>query len=67
MELVKLKLVKESLRSMDLFNRKARFEEVVHNEEALLYHAVRYQSGARYPLAKECWQYVQAKNMKNGR
>lgn len=44
---------------MDLFSRKAKFHDVVKNEEALVYHAVKYQSGNRYPLAVLCFQYIQ--------
>jgi hypothetical protein len=46
---------------MDLFSRKAKFHEVVKNEEALVYHAVKYQAGNRYPLAVLCYQHLQHK------
>jgi hypothetical protein len=46
---------------MDLFSRKAKFHEVVKSEEALIYHAVKYQSGNRYPLAIMCYQHIQHK------
>jgi len=49
---------------MDLFNRKAKFEDVRENEEALLFHAVRWQSGSRYELAKLCFQFVQLRKNK---
>ena len=49
---------------MDLFSRNAKFELVMHNEEALLYHAVKWQSGSRYNLAKQCFQMVQLKKQK---
>lgn len=47
-----------------LFTNKAKFHDVVKNREALLYHAVRYQSGHRYPLALTCYQYVQLEQIK---
>ncbi len=40
---------------------KAKFEEVIQSEEAIMYHAVKFQSGSRYPLAKLCWQYIQGR------
>lgn len=46
---------------MDLFSRKAKFEFVIANEEAIMFHAVKWQAGARYELAKQCFQYVQQK------
>jgi hypothetical protein len=46
---------------MDLFSRKAKFHDVVKNEEALVYHAVKYQGGNRYPLAVMCFQHLQHK------
>lgn len=46
---------------MDLFSRKAKFHDVVKNEQALVFHAVKYQSGNRYPLAVMCFQYIQHK------
>jgi hypothetical protein len=46
---------------MDLMSRKAKFHEVVKDEQALMYHAVKYQSGNRYPLAVMCFQYLQHK------
>lgn len=44
---------------MNLLSTKAKFHEVVKNEEALVYHAVKYQTGNRYPLATMCFQYLQ--------
>jgi hypothetical protein len=46
---------------VDLLSRKAKFHDVVKNEEALVYHAVKYQSGNRYPLAVMCFQHLQHK------
>jgi hypothetical protein len=46
---------------VDLFSRKAKFHDVVKKEEALVYHAVKYQSGNRYPLAVMCFQHLQHK------
>lgn len=41
---------------MDLYSRKAKFDEVKKNKEALEFHADRYDSGSRDSLAKLCWQ-----------
>jgi hypothetical protein len=46
---------------MDLFSRKAKFHDVVKNEQAVVFHAVKYQSGNRYPLAIMCFQHIQHK------
>lgn len=52
---------------MNLYSRLAKFHDVVQNEDALLYHAVKYQSGSRYPLAKECFQYVQQRALRKSK
>lgn len=44
---------------MDLFSKKANFDDVVKNEEALMFHAVKFQSGFRYELARQCFQHIQ--------
>lgn len=41
---------------MDLYTRKAKYEEVKKDPKALKFHADRYSSGSRDPLAKLCWQ-----------
>lgn len=48
---------------MNLFSKTADFEEVKKDEEALLYHAVKFQSGHRYPLAVQCFSYIQVKEL----
>lgn len=50
-----------------LFSIKAKFHEVVKDREALMYHAVRYQAGHRYPLALHCYQYIQMEEIKKSR
>lgn len=52
---------------MDLFSRKAKFHEVVKNDEAIKFHAVKYQAGNRYPLALQCYQYIQQQALKQDR
>lgn len=44
---------------MDNFSRKAKFESVKFDPEAIKFHAQKYTAGAVYPLAKQCFQYVQ--------
>jgi hypothetical protein len=46
---------------MNPFSRKAKFHDVVKNDEAVVFHAVKYQSGNRYPLAVMCFQHLQHK------
>jgi len=41
-----------------VYERKAKFEEVVKDIDALKFHAEKFEQGFRYPLAKECYQYV---------
>lgn len=49
---------------MDLFSKKANFNDVIKNEEALMFHAVKFQSGFRYELAKLCFQHIQQRKIK---
>jgi hypothetical protein len=44
---------------MDNLSRKASFDNVKYDEKALNFHARKYEDGAVYPLAKQCFQYVQ--------
>jgi hypothetical protein len=44
---------------MDKFSRKAKFESVKFDKDALTFHASKYIAGAVYPLAKQCYQFVQ--------
>ena len=41
----------------DLKSRKAKFDEVKYNKEALDFHADRYASGSVDTLAKQCHQW----------
>jgi len=49
---------------MDLFSRKATFEMVKENPEAVMFHAVKFQSGSRYPLALQCFQFIKQEQSK---
>ena len=44
---------------MDNMSRKAKFESVKFDAKALKFHADKYLSGSVYPLAKQCFQYVE--------
>jgi hypothetical protein len=50
---------------MDKFSRKAKFESVKFDKDALTFHASKYIAGAVYPLAKQCYQFVQLSNNRN--
>ncbi len=41
---------------MDLYSRKASFDEVKQDPKAVTFHADRYEGGQRDKLAKLCWQ-----------
>jgi hypothetical protein len=45
----------------DLFSQRAKFEDVVLNDEALMFHYINFESGQRYTLARLCYQYIQSK------
>jgi hypothetical protein len=45
----------------NLFSQKAKFEEVVKNDEALQFHYLNFENGQRYTLARLCYQYIQGK------
>lgn len=49
---------------MDNYNRKAKFDNVKYDEEALAFHAEKYELGFRYPLSLACYQYLQIAKMK---
>jgi hypothetical protein len=49
---------------MDKFSRKASFDSVKYDKEALKFHALKYEEGAVYPLAKQCFQFVQLVNIR---
>jgi hypothetical protein len=44
---------------MDLFSKKASFELVRENQEALDFHKDRFEHGFRDELARECYTYCQ--------
>lgn len=44
---------------MNNMSRKAKFENVKFDEKAIKFHAAKYNSGSVYPLAKQCFQYVE--------
>jgi hypothetical protein len=44
---------------VDNLSRKAKFDTVKYDQKALKFHADKYLSGSVYPLAKQCFQYVQ--------
>lgn len=46
-------------------SRKAKFEDVVRDSDALEYHIRRYESGSVYQLAKDCFQYAQLQKTKS--
>jgi hypothetical protein len=43
----------------DLLSRKAKFEEVKRDLEAVLFHKNRYENGSVDTLAKQCFQHWQ--------
>lgn len=44
---------------MDLFSRKAKFDQIRYVPEALTFHANRYENGSVDALAKQAFQYLQ--------
>lgn len=48
---------------MNPFSKNAKFEEIKNDEEALMYHAVKFQSGHRYPLAVQCFTHLQVREL----
>jgi hypothetical protein len=44
---------------MNNLSNKAKFESVKFDEKALKFHSEKYLTGAVYPLAKQCFQFVQ--------
>jgi len=45
----------------NLFSKDANYEEVIKDNDALNFHADRFERGFRYPLAKACFHYRQSK------
>ena len=44
---------------MDKFSRKAKFEQIKYDVDAVKFHSDKYLAGSVYPLAKQCFQLVQ--------
>lgn len=44
---------------MDKFSRKAKFEQIKYDMDAVKFHSDKYLAGSVYPLAKQCFQLVQ--------
>lgn len=49
---------------MNNFSRDAKFETVKFDQEAVLYHTMKYEIGFRYPLSLACYQMTQIIKMK---
>lgn len=47
------------------FSYKANFDSVIFDHEALAFHAKKYEDGAAYKLARQCWQYLEIKRNKD--
>lgn len=52
---------------MDKFSRKAKFEQIKYDMNAVKFHSDKYLSGSVYPLAKQCFQLVQHLNNRNSK
>jgi hypothetical protein len=52
---------------MDNFSRKAKFESVRFEHEAVMFHSMKYELGFRYPLALACYQLHQIIKMKEAK
>ena len=52
---------------MDNLSRDAKFETVKFDQEAVMYHSMKYEMGFRYPLALACYQLTQITKMKEDR
>lgn len=50
---------------MNLFSKTADPELVKKDKEAVMYHAVKFQSGHRYPLARLCFHLIQQEQIEN--
>jgi hypothetical protein len=46
------------------FSRDAKFETVKFDQEAVLFHSLKYEMGFRYPLSLACYQMTQIIKMK---
>lgn len=52
---------------MNNFSRDAKFETVKFEQEAVMYHSLKYEMGFRYPLSLACYQMTQIIKMKEER
>ena len=50
---------------MDKFSRKAKFENIKYDMDAVRFHADKYLSGSVYVLAKQCFQLMQYLRSRN--
>lgn len=49
---------------MDNYSRNAKFETVKFDEDAVAFHAMKFELGFRYPLSVACYQMLQIIKMK---
>jgi hypothetical protein len=49
---------------MNNYSRDAKFESVKFDQEAVLFHSMKYEMGFRYPLSLACYQMTQIIKMK---
>ena len=52
---------------MDNYSRNAKFDTVKYDEEAVLFHSMKYEMGFKYPLSIACYQLTQITKMKEDR
>jgi hypothetical protein len=52
---------------MDNYSRNAKFDNVKYDEEAVLFHSMKYEMGFKYPLSIACYQLTQITKMKEDR
>lgn len=49
---------------MNNYSRDAKFDSVKFDQEAVLFHSMKYEMGFRYPLSLACYQMTQIIKMK---
>lgn len=49
---------------MNNYSRDAKFDTVKFDQEAVLFHSMKYEMGYRYPLSLACYQMTQIIKMK---
>lgn len=49
---------------MDNYSKKAKFDNVKFDEDAMKFHAEKYKLGFRYPLSLACYQFLEIVKMK---